>query len=75
MKSRDIKALKQKTIEELTKEVTVKRLEVNKLQLERKVKQIKNTSLMTNLKKDIARILTNLKEKELAQNKEKEIKK
>lgn len=71
MKIKEIKALKQKTVAELTKELTVKRQEEKKLKLDRKVKQIKNTRMMKNLKDDIARILTVIREMEIKKIKEK----
>lgn len=61
MKRRDITALHGKSKAELEKELAGKEREINKLRLERKTKQVKNTRLITNLKDDVARIATVIK--------------
>ena len=66
MKRNEIRALHEKNASQLTKELTEKRKELSKLDLEQKVKQTKNTRIARSLRGDIARILTVLNKKPLA---------
>lgn len=69
MKRKDIKSLHNKTVPELEKELSGKRLELNKQTLEQKVKRVKNTRARTTLRDDIARITTVIHELQERQKK------
>ena len=58
-----IKVLREKEAGELTKLLAEKRESVRKLRFDISTKQVKNNKQLKNDKKDIARILTLLKEK------------
>jgi large subunit ribosomal protein L29 len=57
-----IKELREKSIEELKKLLTEKRESVRKLRFDISTKQVKNNRQLRNDKKDIAKILTLIKE-------------
>ena len=59
-----IKELREKNIEELEKILLDKQEKVRKLRFDIAVKQVKNTRELRNEKKDIARILTLISEKQ-----------
>lgn len=62
MKYKDIKALHGKSEAELAKDLASKYAELKTMQLERTVKQVKNTRVAREIKDDIARIQTVLVE-------------
>jgi large subunit ribosomal protein L29 len=66
MKSKDIKELRTKTVEELQTQVRQAKEKLATLQMERAQQKLKNLKEVFNLRKDIARMLTFLREKELA---------
>lgn len=65
MKSNQIKELHTVSKEELLKLLAEIDIDLKKITLDAKTKRLKNVSLLTNKRKDKARILTILKEKEL----------
>jgi len=65
MKRNDIKALKEKTIAQLEKQLVVLRKDLAKARLEKKAMKLDNTSLPKFLADDIARVLTELRRREL----------
>ena len=65
MKRKEIKALHQKNILDLQKDLLVKRTELQAVRLEKYSKQLKNTRRLKNIKDDVARIETVIKEKHL----------
>lgn len=58
MKRKDIQDLKNKTTDELGKLAADILLQITKLQMELKMHKLKNTNAVSNLRKDLARILT-----------------
>ena len=64
MKKEQKKELRAKTVEELIKELRDMRAEVSKLKIDMKMGKIENTNLVYRKKKDIARVLTFLSQKE-----------
>lgn len=66
MKTKDKKELKVKTIDELKNLLKQVREELFNLKIENSRKKLKNTSLIYQKRKDKARILTTLREKELS---------
>jgi ribosomal protein L29 len=67
MKKKDFKGLKTKTISELKALVSEKQKEVGVTYAKVKTGQEKNVSKINNLRKEIARILTLIREKEIAE--------
>lgn len=67
MKRKDIKELHHKTREELFKLAREVRQEFGKLNIELSLAKLKNTNLLRQKKKDLARILTILAEKEIVE--------
>ncbi|MGD0522983.1 MAG: hypothetical protein ABSA43_00260 [Candidatus Microgenomates bacterium] len=67
MKKKDLGELKAKSIADLSKLAGVKRTEVDKTLLEIGVQKEKNLKKAKNLKKDLAQILTLIREKELVE--------
>lgn len=65
MKKKDLQALKSKSIKELRKMVLDKKKEANEAFIKTKAGQEKNLKKVKNLRKDIAQILTLIKEKEI----------
>lgn len=65
MKRRDVKDLSTKSKEELMQMLTQLREEMKKNTLEIAMRKLKNVSFLREKKKDIARILTKIREKEL----------
>lgn len=65
MKRRDVKDLSTKSKEELMQMLTQLREEMKKNTLEIAMRKLKNVSVLREKKKDIARILTKIREKEL----------
>ena len=63
---KDLKEFATKTREELLDLLKAKREDVFKLDLEKQQNKLKNTRSIYNTKKEIARILTLIREKELA---------
>jgi ribosomal protein L29 len=72
MKKKDISSLRTKSKEELIKMLTEKKLEANKAKAEIKAGTEKNLKKVTNLRKEIAVILTVLTEKSLMEKEEKQ---
>ncbi len=70
MKTRDIKDLHTKTIEELKAMFAAARAELLELNLSKSQNKLKNTRQIFWKKKDMARFLTILKEKEFESTKE-----
>ena len=68
MKRNDIKALHQKTVAELDKELAMMNRDLANMRLQKKVGKLSSTAKLKNLSDDIARIKTILTEKKL-QNK------
>lgn len=68
MKTRDIKDLHTKTVEELTKMIHEARGALSQLQLDATQFKVKNTSALTTSRHDIARMLSVLRGKEKSQN-------
>lgn len=66
MKKKDLKELKTRTVEELKKALIDIRVEIIKLQIELSRGTNKNLNSARNKKKDLARILTIMKEKEVS---------
>jgi len=66
MKSQDVKALHEKTAEELKKLLSESRIARNAAALELAQMKAKNTKHLNTIRKEIAQILTILKEKEKA---------
>lgn len=58
MKKKDLTDLRNKTIPELEKMVTKIRLEIVTAKMDLKMRKIKNTNLVSVLKKSLAQILT-----------------
>lgn len=75
MKKKDLKALRSKSANELRKMANEKRQKANKAFVEIKTGQEKNLKEVKNLRKDIAQILTVLKEKEIVEEEKAEKKK
>lgn len=65
MKTKDKKELKAKTIDELKNLLKQVREELLNLKIENSRKKLKNTSLIYQKRKDLACMLTTLREKEL----------
>ncbi len=65
MKKKDFESLKEKKIDDLKIMVSNKKKEISLLFAKTKAGQEKNTSKMRNIKRDIARILTLMTEKEI----------
>ena len=65
MKTQEFKNLRQKNEKELIDMVKNLKKEMTKLRLELSMKKIKNVSIIRGKRKDIARILTILKERKL----------
>jgi ribosomal protein L29 len=71
MKKKDLQALKSKSIEELKKMVSDKKKEADEAFIKTKAGQEKNLKKVKNLRKDIAQILTLVKEKEIVEEEKK----
>lgn len=71
MKKNDIRNLKMNTADELRKLLLDLSDEIDKLKTDRFLGKIKNTNIIKNKKKDMARILTFLSMKAIASSKEK----
>lgn len=65
MKRKDLQDLKNKTIAELEKLSSELNVQIRKFQLESKMRKNKNTNLAKIIKKDLARILTVKRQKQL----------
>jgi len=65
MKRNDIKALKEKTDAQLTKQLSGLEIELAKARLEKKAMKLDNISLPRTLADDIARVKTELRRREL----------
>jgi len=72
MKKKDIESIRTKSQEELLKMLAEKRLEAAKTKAEIKAGTQKNLKKVTNLRREIAVILTVLTEKSLMEKEEKE---
>ncbi len=68
MKTRDIKELHSKTPEDLKKMLMDLKLEMAKLNLDLNLNKNKNINILKTKKRDVARILTVLTEKEVIKN-------
>lgn len=67
MKRNDIKALADKSVAELNKQLQELQLQVAKARLEKSVGKLENLRLVSSLSDDVARIKTVLREKQLAE--------
>ncbi len=67
MKKKDLNTLRNKKSQELAKQVAKKKLELAKAFVKLKVAEKKNPKKARVLKKDIAQILTVIREKEIAE--------
>jgi len=65
MKIKEVKELTMKKEEELKKMIEKNSLEIVKLKMEKQVGKLKNISLLREKKRDLARLKTILKDKEL----------
>ncbi len=65
MKTKDKQDLRVKTTDELKKLVEEIRVDLFKMKLEHSMRKLKGTQSIFNKKKDVARILTILREKEI----------
>jgi large subunit ribosomal protein L29 len=72
MKSKDLKVLNDKSIEDLMKMVKNTRTELVKLRAEYKAGKLNNPKKIREIKKNIAQILTLIKIKEILARKEKQ---
>lgn len=70
MKKKDLQSLRSKSIKELKKTVTDKKLEASEVFVKIKSGQEKDLKKVKNLRTDIAQILTVIKEKEIMDKKE-----
>jgi large subunit ribosomal protein L29 len=68
MKRRELKKARVKSIEELKAQVENVYKELSELKMQLSLGELKNTSLIKIKKKDIAQLLTIIKEKELKNN-------
>ena len=68
--TRKVDELRQKTIGELQKEAAEIRHELAKLRFDHALGQLKDTSLLKKRKKDLARILTVIRQKEILEKEE-----
>ena len=67
MKTKDeLNALKQKTLAELATDLTAKKSELLNLRFQLAVGQLENTAAISECKKDIARVKTIIRQRELA---------
>jgi ribosomal protein L29 len=64
MKKEQKKELRAKTVDELIKELRDLRSEVSKLAIDMKIGKVENTNTLYRKRKDIARVLTYLTEKQ-----------
>lgn len=71
MKKKELKSLKQKTIKEIEKVLIKKRQSLLETIVKAKAGQEKNVKKVKMLKKDVAQILTILKQKQLKEKQEK----
>lgn len=67
MKKKEIKELQLKTNEELKKMTDEAKAEIKKLTVEKNTGKQKNVNLVRNRRRDIARLLTIVRQKELSQ--------
>mgnify|MGYP001582859382 CR=1 FL=1 len=63
---KDLKEIVAKTEKDLREQLISKREELFKLKLDNKQNKLKNTRIIFNTRKEIARVLTLIREKELA---------
>ncbi len=63
---RDLKEIGAKTEKELRDHLVLKREELSKLKIDNKQNKLKNTRIIFNTRKEVARILTLIRERELA---------
>jgi len=75
MKKKELTSLRSKKIQELIKMVADKKKEATEVYSKMKAGQEKNLKKVKNLKKDIAQILTIIKEEELSEKQESKEKK
>ena len=66
MKRKEVRELIQKTKEELMSKLQGLKKDIEKMNVEKGARKLQNTATIGQKKKDIARILTVLKQKELA---------
>ncbi len=66
---KDLKEIVTKTEKDLREQLISKREELFKLKLDNKQNKLKNTRIIFNTRKEIARVLTLIREKELVQSK------
>ena len=67
MKTKDeLKALRQKTLAELATDLTAKKSELLNLRFQLAIGQLENTAAISECKKDIARVKTIIRQRELA---------
>ena len=70
MKTKDeLKALRQKTLAELATDLTAKKSELLNLRFQLAIGQLENTAAIRECKKDIARVKTIMRQRELAEKK------
>lgn len=69
MKKKDLQELSAKTEKDLAETLEEKRKDLFKMRMDLKQNKLKNTRGIFMLRKDIARVMTILREKELAQEK------
>ena len=66
---KDLKEIVTKTEKDLREQLISKREELFKLKIDNKQNKLKNTRVIFNTRKEIARVLTLIREKELVQSK------
>lgn len=64
MKRNDITALRDKTLAELYQQLTELRVELGKINVEKKANKLSNPRRVSTVKDDIARVMTSIKVKE-----------
>lgn len=70
MKRKELLSLRTKDIEDLSGQVSKKRLELTKIKAEMKVSKEKNLKKVKNIRRDLAQILTVINEKEMIKTEE-----
>lgn len=66
MKHQDVQLLQTKTVEELNQQVRQLRDDIGKISIERASETLHNTAVISKKKKELAQVLTALRQKELA---------
>lgn len=70
MKRKELSPIREKTREAIEKAVQEKRLELAKVQAELRLGRVKNVKVAKNLRRDIAQLMTILREKKIIEKNE-----